>query len=216
MNENIINVFGLELMEPGSFITDIFMAIATFAFYSKIKHDKPNTYYGYFFLYMGLSSLIGAFGHLLYNYTGKTLQIFGWIFSSLSIYFIELAALKEINSNSLRKKLQFVINIQFIMFLIAVLYFQNFFVVTTNTIIGLLAFVIPILSIRAIDKTGMKNVLIILGILLSGIPAFLYRLDFKFGGLNCKEISHLILIICFYLIFIGVKGTTKEKLVNRL
>ncbi len=216
MEKNIFHLFGLELMEPGSFITDMLMVVATLTFYNKLKYDKSNTWYSYFFLFMGLASFFSAFGHLLYNYTGKPLQIIGWVFSALSIYFIEMAAIKEIKTESLRKKLHFVINLQFILFLITVLSIQHFMVVTTNTIVGLMGLVIPILSIQAFNQTSKKNVLIIVGLLLSGFPAFLYRLNFNFGGLNGKEISHLILIICFYIIFLGVnKETEKEKVITR-
>lgn len=216
MDESTMHLFGLELMEPGSFITDILMTVATLTFYNKLKYDKSNTWYSYFFLFMGLASFFGAFGHLLYNYTGKPLQIFGWIFSALSIYFIEMAALKEIKTESLRKKLNLAINLQFILFLITVFSIQNFMVVTTNTIVGLMGLVIPILSIQAFNQTSKKNVLIVFGILLSGLPAFLYRLNFNFGGLNGKEISHLILILCFYLIFLGVNTEIeKEKVITR-
>ncbi|MEN8121671.1 MAG: hypothetical protein ABFS35_15070 [Bacteroidota bacterium] len=217
MIESTMHIFGLELMEPGNFITDIFMAVATYAFYLKLKNDKSNNHFSYFFLFMALSSFIGGFGHLLYGYLGKPFQVFGWIFSALSIYFIELAALKELRSESLRKRLNVVINLQFVLFLISAIAFQNFMVVTINTIIGLMGLVIPILGIQALQKNRNRNILIISGILLSGIPAFLYRLSLNFGGLNGKELSHLILIICFYIIFLGVnKETEKEKLVNRL
>jgi len=217
MEESSIHLFGLELLSPGSFITDILITIVTYTFYNKLKNNKDNEYYGYFFLFMGLGSFIGAFGHLLYNYTDKPLQIFGWLFTALSIYFIQLAALKEIESERFKKNLKIGINIQFTVFIILVLVFQNFVVVTTNTIIGLMVVVIPTLSIQAFNKNMKRNIFIVSGILLSGIPAFLYKVKSSFGGLDGRELSHLILILCFYIIFIGVNmATEKEKVVTRM
>jgi len=221
MNENTINVFGLELMEPGSFITDILLAIATYTFYSKFKKDKSNTFYSYFFLFMGLSFFFSAFGHLLYHYTGKPLQIFGWIFSALSIYFIEQAVLKEIKSDNLRKRLNFATNLQFLLFIIAVVFFQHFIVVTINLVVGIMGLVVPILGIQAFNQNSKKNILIISGFLFSALPGFLYRQELDFIGLNGKELSHLILIFCFYIIYLGIntqpeREKIKEKVINRM
>ena len=218
MEETAFYLFGFKLMEPGNFITDIIMAIATYTFYLKLKDDRQNIYFSYFFLFMALTSFIGGFGHLLFHYTGKPFQVFGWIFSALSIYFIELAALKEFKSESFRKKLNFAINLQFVLFIIIVLFIQNFAVVTTNMIIGIMGLVIPVFSIQAFQKNRKKNILIISGLLLSSIPAFLYKLDFDFGGLSGKVVSHLILVLCFYIVFLGVSvgtETVKEKAVTR-
>ncbi len=217
MEETAFYFFGFKLMELGNFITDMIMAIATYTFHLKLKDDKLMIHFAYFFLFMALSSLIGGFGHLLFNYTAKPFQVFGWIFSALSIYFIELAALKELKSEKLRKKLNIVINLQFVLFIVSILFIQSFIVVTTNMIVGIMGLVIPIFSIQAFQKNRKKNILIISGLLLSSIPAFLYKLKFDFAGLSGKEMSHLILVLCFYLIFLGVNTEiVREKAVTRL
>lgn len=217
MEESSIHLLGMDLLSPGSFVTDILIAIVTYTFYNKLKSDKRNAYYAYFFLFMGLAAFIGAFGHLLYDYTGKPLQVFGWIFTVLSVYFIQMAVLKEIESERFRKKLKIGINIQFILFLALALLLQDFVIVTTNTILGLMVVVVPTLSIQAFNKNTKKNIYIVSGILLSGIPAFLYKVKSSFGGLDGRELSHLILVLCFYIIFIGVSvAPEKEKAVKRI
>ena len=217
MEETSFYLLGFKFTELGNFITDIIMAIASYTFYIKLKNDKDNLYFSYFFLFMAISSFLGGFGHLLYNYTGKPFQIFGWFFSSLSVYFIEYAAIKELKSKKVKIRLNILINIQFLIFTIFALTFQEFIVVTINIIIGLMGIVIPILGIQAFHKNKKRNILIISGILLSGIPAFLYKLNGDIIGLSGKELSHLILVLCFYIIFMGVNtSTVKEKAVNRL
>ena len=217
MEESSFYLLGFKFTELGNFITDIIMAIASYTFYIKLKNDKDNLYFSYFFLFMAISSFLGGFGHLLYNYTEKPFQIFGWFFSSLSVYFIEYAAIKELKSKKIKKRLNILINIQFLLFTIFALTFQEFIVVTISTIVGLMGIVIPILGIQAFHKNKKRNILIISGILLSGIPAFLYKLNGDIIGLSGKELSHLILVLCFYIIFIGVNtSTVKEKAVNSL
>jgi len=217
MEENFIYLFGLKLLQPGAFITDVLIAVTTFYFYLRLKKFQETQCYSYFFLFMSITSMLGGFGHLLFEYTGKPLQMFGWLFNAFAIYFIEKAALKEISEGKLKNTFKIAINVQVILYLISVFAFRNFIVVTLNTVVGMLGLVIPILSIQTFRKEGKNFLLIIVGILLSGAPALLHKTNIGFSIFSAKEISHLILILCFYLIFTGINNVfVKRAVVERV
>ena len=213
MEENFIYLFGFKLMQPGAFITDQLIAIVTFIFYLQLKKHKETADYSYFFLFMSITSFVGGFGHLLYKYAGLPLQMFGWIFNAFSIYFIEKAAINELADGKLKNFLSKAINFQVVLYLISIFVFRHFMVLTINTVIGMLALVVPVLAVQTFKKEGKNFLLIIVGILLSAAPALLHKTNIGFSIFSAKEISHLILIVCFYLIFIGINNVFVKKLV---
>ncbi|MCF6243095.1 MAG: hypothetical protein L3J74_17365 [Bacteroidales bacterium] len=204
MEENFIYLFGFKFMQPGAFITDQLIAIVTFIFYLQLKKHKETTDYSYFFLFMSITSMVGGFGHLLYEYAGLPLQMFGWIFNAFSIYFIEKAVINELSEGKLKSFFSKAINLQVVLYLISIFVFRHFIVLTINSAIGMLALVVPVLAVQTFKKEGKNFLLIIIGILLSGAPALLHKTSIGFSIFSAKEISHLILILCFYLIFMGI------------
>ncbi len=206
MEENFIYLFGFKLLQTGAFITDQLIAIVTFIFYFQLKKHKETVFYSYFFLFMSITSMVGGFGHLLYEYAGLPLQMFGWIFNAFSIYFIEKAAINELSEGKLKSFFSKIINLQVVLYLISIFVFQHFIVLTINTVIGMLGLVVPVLVVQTFKKDGKNFLLVIVGILLSGAPALLHKTSIGFSIFSAKEISHLILIFCFYLIFIGINN----------
>ena len=204
MEENFIYLFGFKLLQPGAFITDQLIAIATFVFYFRLKKYPKTGHYAYFFLFMSITSFVGGFGHLLFEYTGRPLQMFGWLFNAFSIYFIEKAAIKELAPSKWKDFFSVSVYVQMVLYLISVFTFRNFIVVTINTVIGMLGLVVPILTMQTLKKEGENFLMVIIGVLLSGAPALLHKMQIGFSIFTAKEISHLILIFCFYLIFTGI------------
>ncbi len=211
MEENFIYLFGLKLLQPGAFITDQLIAIATFIFYFRLKKHPQTSNYAYFFLFMSITSFVGGFGHLLFEYTGRPLQMFGWLFNAFSIYFIEKAAIKELAQSKWKEFFSVAVFVQMVLYLISVFVFRNFIVVTINTVIGMLGLVVPVLTIQSFKKEGGNFFLIVLGILLSGVPALLHKAPVSVSIFSTKELSHFILILCFYLIFIGINRVFINK-----
>ena len=204
MEQNFIYLFGFKLMQPGAFITDQLIAIVTFIFYLRLKKHKETADYSYFFLFMSITSFVGGFGHLLFEYTGLPLQMFGWMFNAFSIYFIEKAAINELSKGKMKSFFTKSIHFQVVIYFISVFVFRHFMVLTINTVIGMLALVVPVLAVQTVKKEGKNFLLIIVGILLSSAPALLHKTKIGFSIFTAKEISHLILILCFYLIFVGI------------
>ncbi len=70
----MVKLFNLEILEPGTFISDIIMAVACFFFFTSLKKvsiSKFHKHLSHYFLFMALSAFVGAFAHGFYLYTGK-------------------------------------------------------------------------------------------------------------------------------------------------
>lgn len=92
-------LFGLELVEPNGFIGDVLIFILALYYFFKMKKLEgydTNVFlknWRSFYLWFGLSFLVGGFGHLFYKYleiAGKTPS---WYLALLAPYFIEQAML---------------------------------------------------------------------------------------------------------------------------
>jgi len=209
MNEQIYNIFNLKLLEPGAFITDLIISIVSFIFYIKIKkinsYEKPYLYYRYFFLFMSISTLLAAFAHLLYLYTDKNLHLIAWIFTALSTYFFDRAVLINWNNKIIKITIWYFINIQFLMFVILILLFKDFTIVTINIAISISIIALPILVILYIKQNQKGNLLMFLGIFVAILPALIFKSNFMFlKVLTAKDISHLIIVLCLYFIYLGI------------
>ncbi|NJO92551.1 MAG: hypothetical protein HC831_28980 [Chloroflexia bacterium] len=92
MEKQIVRILNLEILEPGTFISNTIMATACFIFFSNLRRisvTKSDKYLSFYFLYMALSALTGAFAHSFYLYTGKFLHVITWIITGIAIYYIE-------------------------------------------------------------------------------------------------------------------------------
>ncbi|MBN1251040.1 MAG: hypothetical protein JXR51_08745 [Bacteroidales bacterium] len=210
MQHQIFIFFNLKLIEPGAFITDVFIAIAGLIFYIKIKKlapiEKEYLYFRYFFLFMGISTLVAAFAHLFYLYAGKNLHLIAWVFTALSTYFFDRAVLINWKNKIVKNTIWHFINIQFLVFLVLISWYKNFDIVTANTVLSLLIIAVPILFVLFFKQNQKGNILIITGILSSAIPALIFKSPYKFMNfLTAKDISHLIIAVCLFYIYLGIK-----------
>ncbi len=210
MEKQFIEIFSLKLLEPGTFISDLLLAFASYYFYTSIKKVAITKYHNqisYFFLFMGFSSFAGAFAHSLFLYTGKSLHYVSWILTGISGFFIELGISSYINNDKKRSLFELFIKIKLLAFFIITSIFMDFVVVKINTAIGMLGMVSPILLFRMIKFEKKNNVYVLLGILLAIIPAFLHKTKFEFAGIfNMNDLSHFFLIICLFLVYFGLKS----------
>lgn len=84
----------LRIDEPITTITDLLVTVVCFYAYFKLKNlnrtDLSNKLLGYYFLGMGISTLIGGIaGHAFYYALNFYWKLPGWLFSMVSITMIE-------------------------------------------------------------------------------------------------------------------------------
>jgi len=208
MEKISFNIFGIVLLEPMTFFTDILIAICCFIFYFKLNNleiqEFDNKYFKRFFNVFGISTLIGGFAHFFYNYSGISLHLLSWILSGLSIYYIEMCSITFINSRKLQKVLNILIYFQLFAFILTVLYFKNFQFVKYNSTIGLIAIVFTVELVSLIKSKNRGSSLILTGIFFTLISAIVHASKFSINKwFNYNDLSHIFLIICLYFIYIG-------------
>lgn len=106
-----LELFGWMLQEPNAFVTDLFMAVTSLILGFRLLKNHLNTefetWWISFFVLFGISSLFGAFGHLLFHYWGVTGKFPNWITGIPVIYFIERAMISLILDAKKRIKYRF-------------------------------------------------------------------------------------------------------------
>jgi hypothetical protein len=209
LEKHSIELLGFILLEPGSFISDIIMAVSSYYFYCSIKKiaiKKSQNHLAYFFLFMAFSSFTGAFAHGFFLYTGKSLHYLAWILTGISVFFMEFSIYSHILKRRNRNLYLRFIKIKLLVFFIIITFFLDFIFVKINTAFGLLVLVFPMLLYQYF-KMGLKGYKYVLsGIVLSVIPALLHRTKLEFAGIfNMNDLSHFFLILCLSLIYLGFK-----------
>jgi len=216
MESTAIAFFNIKILEPSTFVSDMILGLSCFLFYKyiqRISKTKAHRNFSYFFLFMALSGFIGAFGHSLFLYTGKTLQCFGWLMSGIGVYFIENGFFSRLTGEFNKRFFSRFIRAKLLLFALIILISMNFLFVKINTAFGLIVMVAPFLIIKYFGQ-GSKNYLYILsGIFLAIIPALLHSLKLKLDSwMQMNDINHYFLIVCFFLIYLGLKGVILDDL----
>jgi hypothetical protein len=220
MGKHPVNIFNLTLLEPGTLISDIALAMACFLFFRAIRRiacTKNHHQLSYFFLFMAFSSLFGAIAHSLFLYTGKSLHYITWILTGISIFFIEFSVSSNINNEKGKNLLLMIVKVKLLIFFIICSIFLNFVFVKLNTAIGFLGIVFPIILFQSIKFEIKSYWMILAGIILAIIPALLHREKYEIAQMfNMNDISHFFLIVCVYLIYRGFKiEILKYQYINR-
>ncbi len=206
MEKPIVKLLNLELLEPGTFISNLFLATACYLYFlslKKVSTTRFHKYLSYYFLLMAFSSFIGAFAHSLYLYTGKTLHLITWILTGLATFYIQYGLSPNLKHQE--KFLNFS-KVQLILFIILVTFFLDFFVTKINIALGLLGIVVPILLIRVFKYKENYYLYSVFGIFTAIIPALFHRVNYTFAGIfNMNDLSHFVLIINQFFLFFGLR-----------
>jgi hypothetical protein len=209
-------IFGFFIAEPTTALTDFILSVLCVVFFfqfSQSNKEKGLSSWRYFFLFMGISTFLGAITHAVflspeqknYHYFWLSMQLF----SGLSVYFAQLATIQSITNSKIpiyksEKTSLLICRIQFIVFAIAVLFYQNFLVVVINSTLGFLM----VLYIHALSgkKYGNRPAgWIAAGITISFMTAIVYTLKLSFNQwFNFKDIAHVIMMVSICFIFYGV------------
>ena len=208
-----VELFGLLFLEPMTAITDLilFLICLFFAYeLHKNKASKVIVNWKKFFLFMGISTFLGSIAHGLFHYLDG--RPFLAVFLSMqvaagyAIYFAESASINFFASAKNKVILKKVIVLKLFIMIVAVLYFHDFRVVVINTAIGFLTIIW--FKIREYFNGNLGSGFIAIGIVMAVFTAFIHGNKFSLHAwMNYNDISHFMLMIGFYLIFIGVRKT---------
>jgi hypothetical protein len=223
--------FNLDLLEPICMLGDLL--IAAFCFYFAYRIIKMNNkalffyYWRWFFITLGISIILGGFGHLLYNYTGAFGKWFGWLGSIFSSIFLEMAFISIYPKTKVKKILYVISYVKLLLMVVIELLIFSLADIDKNQALGLI--VPSINSFVGIgccagylgyyyQKTISKNFKYFwIGVLVL-IPTTIFQL-FKINPhqyFDRNDLSHLILILSLIVFYQGVKKLSKIDLTKSL
>lgn len=204
-----IEILGIIIREPGTFISDLLMGIVCLFFYFKLKQkaqNKQQKFLSFFFLFLAISSSIAALAHGLVLYFGKTLHVLGWSFGASAVYYILTGSSDMIKNQSLKVFYKWFNLIQLILLIFFLLISPDFTLVKISFAFSLLGILLPLYIIDSIKNYSIAHFYIFFGIAIACIPALFHTAQFEFGYIfNMNDLSHFMLMICFYFIYIGLQ-----------
>lgn len=211
MNVPFITFLDLHFTEPLTLITDWMVAFSCFVFAHKLYKSRNENilqrYWAVFFLFIGLASFIGGVAHGFIEYVGKMTHYAAWILSSLAILSAQLATIPMISNKQTVNTLRLLACLELLASVIAIWYFESFDIVRINSAFGLLVVILPILIYHYQKNRDTGSGVIIIGILSNMIPGLIHAFNISYNQwFNANDISHLSMILCFYIMF---KGATQ-------
>ncbi|MBL7883331.1 MAG: hypothetical protein JNL69_04645 [Bacteroidia bacterium] len=209
MIETSITIGGFVIYEPTTVFTDLLISILCLIFIKKIKNKSSATNnWKLFFAFFSLATFIGACSHAFFKeHTGATYNFF-WlsmqVLNMISVFFAQQGTYYSVLVTKPHSHLwRISYYLQLILFVSSVFIFHNFIVVVIDNAIGLIPIMI-VYYLHKDDNVGYK--FISGGILISFFTAFIHGAKLSLHAyFNQNDISHCLLMISLYYMYIGVK-----------
>jgi len=212
MKETGIDLLQIHLMEPTTVITNLITGGLCLYFFKKLTQQPVQFSLGsnwkFFFFYMGIASIIGAFTHGFKSYFGNDDYYYIWLFMNLSgipcSYFllqanIELSKLTD-NLKQILKKLSIVLTAALTLLVIGL---NDFLLIKINA--GFVILLTLYNHLKRYNEGHQGSGFILAGFLLSTLSIVVHTTQFSLSDwFNFKDISHVIMSISLYIIFLGV------------
>ena len=221
MDVPTIDFLGLQITEPFTWLTNWLVAAVVFGFGHFLYNDKladaTQKFWSIFFVFIGLASITGGTAHGFINYVGQNFHYAAWILTGLAIFAAELATIQLIENDKLRSSVRIFAYAQLLVLVSSVMYFQNFNSVRINSAIGLLGVVLPFTLFHYIKNKDKRSLLIMLGILSNLIPGAIHAFRISINEwFNFNDISHIVMIFCFYIIYKGANQNINIEMTDKL
>jgi hypothetical protein len=210
MDTTHIEFFGITITEPFTWLTNWTVARFSFYFGHMLFHakrgDKQAKYWSIFFVFMGIASMTGGTAHGFINYVGNNFHLAAWIFTGIAVFGAQLSALEIVKDARVYSPLKWFIIIEVLVMTASVIIYQNFESVRINSALGLVGIVLPI-QLYGYKFLGMRrNGIIAIGIISNVLPALIAANKYSYNRwFNFNDVSHIVMIVCFYIIYLGAK-----------
>ncbi len=216
MDTTHIELFGLTVTEPFTWITNWLVAAFCFYFGHLLYHDKKADrqarYWALFFLIIGIASITGGTAHGFILYVGQNFHYAAWAITGVAVFAAQLAALEIIRHSTYYKPLLWLIIVELVVNISAVFIFKHLDVLRINSAVGLLGLVLPLQLYAWRQKGQIRNGIIALGIVSNLIPALIHSMRLSYNRwFNFNDLSHVVMIGCFYIIFVGARNAWQGR-----
>ncbi len=218
--------FGLNLLEPNTFIGDSIILITALFLASKLrKFDLSNPFFKnwrYFFLLFGSGMFLGGVGHLMFNYFGFYGKYIPWLMGIWAVYFIEKAMI-SLSKNNYKTLLNKVILFKLFLFISLEIFVFCFIDMSKDHSIGLrvpainstIGFVFSLGFLgykfsKEIDKNFIYFLYSVLLMIPSGI-FITYKINIH-PWFDKNDFGHLILVLTMILFYKAIKSHSERYL----
>ncbi|MDW3209017.1 MAG: hypothetical protein R8N23_04075 [Reichenbachiella sp.] len=210
-----IELLGLQVTEPMTWITNWMVATACFVFGHKLFYyeqaDLSQKFWALFFLFIGAASITGGTAHGFIHYVGHKFHHAAWLLSGISIFCAQLAVLPLIEKPKVRSFVRIFCYVQLMAMSASVLVFQHFSSVLIDSIVGLIGVVIPVSLAHYARYKDKRSALVIVGVLTNLVPAIIHLLKISINQwFNFNDISHVVMIGCFYVMYKAAKADVNQ------
>jgi hypothetical protein len=206
------HIFGFNLLEPVTVLTNVLISAFCLYFYLKLNHlgnqPKLKKYWRLFFLFFGISAILGGIAHGFKPYFEPLIFYYVWLSMNLTglviAYYLLCTNLEFAKLEKQKKQILYAL-ILFItvLFSVITLTTNNFLSVKIN---GGIAVIISLITHFQTYRKGMPGSgYISFGFAFSLLSIVVHSAQFSISEwFNYKDISHVIMNISLYFIFVGV------------
>lgn len=200
-------LFGLDLLEPMAFVTNMLVMLSCLYGYYRTKNVDSafGSYWRLFFISFALASFFGGLSHVFWNYWWFYGKILPWFFGVVSTSFAALAMLEARTiSPKAKSRWQLVIFLKALLVLVLAYSQWSFLFVAIDTILTLLGFA-GIYGVTVM-KQGYPSVrFVVYGVLVLLPSAFIFLLKYDLHRwMNREDLSHILMVIAIQLFAISV------------
>ena len=184
------------------------LVLSGFAFYLYFQHRILNRNWSFFFLFMGVSALIGGLYHG-FDFIGEEFRFLSWAVLSISLIFAQFAAYKSVDNKALK---WFFVQ-KAALFLFFSIFYASFTFMIIDMVISLIGFVIlgNIFYLK-----NMSN-LITYGILISLSSAVfvIFKINLDSNFFMANDLGHYVTVISLFVMSRGVREDTLKTIFER-
>lgn len=207
------NWWGLNLQEPMALITNWCLALFSFYAFFQLEKDRSQfqNLWKLFYLVLGTSMFFGGLGHVFYQYTGIPGKFASWTFGVLAGICASFAMITLVEKKETRLLLKKIVLVKSAVLLGAAIFSMKFFFVAIDTSLTYLVFCGYLAyRLHQNDWEGIK--FMYLGVLVLLPSALIFGLKINLHRwLNKDDLSHVLMLGCIILFFLGVRATQKQN-----
>jgi hypothetical protein len=199
-------------------LTDLLLSVSCFYFFfgiQKLNETKVGLeHWQKFFLFLGVSTLLGALAHAIFERQDNLFYNSVWLImqisAGISIFYAQSAAFGQLSNVRARKVLLSFSVLQFVVFLPSVFYFFDFRVVAINSLIAMTQMFFVFFPSRI--ENWVYKTYISFGFFISFLTIYVHSQKLSFAKwFNHNDISHVIMYVSILLIFRGIKYQCKAQ-----
>lgn len=208
MDSITLNWNGWQFININNFVSNLILGLVCIIcsyFLARLLGDQlvKHWFWRLFFLSLGISGLLGGLGHTLEHYPIEAnLLLSSWALNLIAILMLERAVIEQIRSEELRKWLIVTVYTKLLVMLILLFIKEDYLIVTISSAVGMLGFLLPVVSFHIRKKTEVSVTWFVVGFILSVLGGLVFALKWDINlWLQHADIGHYFIagsIICFY------------------